>query len=104
MDSVKSWMPTRKWFAAFWTGMLLIVGHALVSGAWDVTEWGELVTLMSGLGVAYLVPNADTPGGVPTVGVVDHEVTDMSVFNLPHDEEEFSGTPPDSAVRPDHVV
>lgn len=60
-----SWIPTRKWIAAFWTGVLLIVGHAIATSGWDATEWGELVTLASGLGVAYLVPNENTPGGVP---------------------------------------
>ena len=56
--------PTRKWFAALIGGLTPIVITAIESG-WDTAETTAAVTLVSGLLVAYLVPNADTPGGVP---------------------------------------
>ena len=59
------WIPTRKWIAALITGLLTIGGHALASSGWDTPEWAEVLTLASSLAIAYLVPNADTPGGVP---------------------------------------
>jgi hypothetical protein len=59
------WIPTRKWFAALITGLLTIAGHALASGGWDNPEWAEVLTLASSLVIAYLVPNASTPGGAP---------------------------------------
>ena len=49
--------PTRKWWAALITGLLTIVAHAVASGEWNSPEWAELFTLLSGLTVAYLVPN-----------------------------------------------
>jgi hypothetical protein len=65
MDSIKSWAPTRKFVAALLTGLLTIAGHAIASGAWDTTEWGELVALGTALTAAYVVPNENTPSGVP---------------------------------------
>lgn len=58
-------MPTKKWIAAAITGLLTIIGHAIASGQWDTTEWGELVTLGIALTGAWLQPNAPTPGGAP---------------------------------------
>jgi hypothetical protein len=56
--------PTRKWFAALIGGATPIIITAIESG-WDRAETAAAVTLVSGLLVAYLVPNEPTPGGVP---------------------------------------
>lgn len=60
-----SWKPTKKWLAAAIGGLLTIVVHAIASGAWDTTEWGEVVALLGALGAAYTKGNDPTPGGVP---------------------------------------
>ncbi len=59
------WVPTRKWFAALFAGLLTIGAHAVGSGGWDTSEWAEVLTLGSVLVTSYFVPNGDTPGGVP---------------------------------------
>jgi hypothetical protein len=62
-----SWWPTRKW----WAATILAVGGILATwaaGGWDWTDplSGAAITLVAQRMVAYLVPNHDTPGGVPT--------------------------------------
>lgn len=52
-----SWVPTRKWFAAAVTAALTVAGHAVASGGWDATEWGELIAAGLPLVSAYFVPN-----------------------------------------------
>ena len=59
-----SWLPTRKWLAGLIGGLTPIVISAIESG-WDNSETTAAVTLVSGLLVAYLVPNQPTAGGVP---------------------------------------
>jgi hypothetical protein len=61
----RSLLPTKKWWAALLTGLLGIVGHAILSEGWDTTEWGELVTLAIALVGAYFKSNDDTPAGIP---------------------------------------
>jgi hypothetical protein len=62
--------PTRKWWIATAIGLVTIVGMFAVGGevdlsdGLDVTEIGTLGILLQRLG-AYLVENANTPGGVP---------------------------------------
>lgn len=65
MDSLKSWLPTRKWVAALLTGVLAIAGTAVATEGWDDEEWAALITLGSTLTVSYWTPNENTPGGVP---------------------------------------
>jgi hypothetical protein len=55
---VGGWVPSRKVISAFVIGLLTIAGHAVASGGWDTTEWGELFTLGSGVVAAYFVTNA----------------------------------------------
>lgn len=64
---MRSLVPTRKWFAAAITGALTVVGHALASGGFDTTEYGELVTLAIALTGAWLVPN-DATSAARTLG------------------------------------
>jgi hypothetical protein len=61
-----SWWPTRKW----WAATVLAIGGILstwAAGGWDWTDplSGAAITLLAQRIVAYLVPNHDTPGGVP---------------------------------------
>lgn len=61
-----SWWPTRKWTAA----TVIAVGGILATLAttgWDFTPEmnGTLITILTQRVVAYLVPNDDSPGGVP---------------------------------------
>ena len=66
MGTVKSNLPTKKWWAALVTGVAGIVGSWLVTGAFDDVERGMAATLLSSLAVAYFKSNDATPGGVPT--------------------------------------
>lgn len=60
----KSWLPTRKWFAAQIVGLGAIATSWVDSG-WDDTELKLLIGLVVQAAVAYLLPNESTPGGVP---------------------------------------
>jgi predicted cobalt transporter CbtA len=63
---VASRMPTNKW----WAATVLAVGGLLTTwasaGEWTAALTGAAITLVTQRIVAYLVPNDDTPGGVPT--------------------------------------
>lgn len=66
MKTVKTWLPTRKWVAT------QVTATAALAVAWATAhEWSTTLTISAiGIGsqalIAYLVPNSDTPGGVPT--------------------------------------
>lgn len=60
----KSWVPTRKWFAAQAVALAAVATSAVDSG-WDATEWKLLIGVAVQAVVTYLVANQDTPGGVP---------------------------------------
>jgi hypothetical protein len=60
-----SYKPTKKWIAAAVSGVLLIVVHAIASGGFDTTEWGEVGALVTALAASYVQSNDATPGGVP---------------------------------------
>lgn len=59
----KSWVPTKKWFAALLTGVASIVALWIQSGAFDDTEKGMLATLIVSLVGAYIKGNDATPSG-----------------------------------------
>jgi hypothetical protein len=61
----KSWGPTRKWWAATVIGVAGLVTLWIQKGHWDSEVSVALVALLSQRIVSYLVPNQDTPGGVP---------------------------------------
>lgn len=61
----RSYLPTKKWWAALVTGASSIVVHAITTGAFDDVEEGQLLTLVSALVLAYLKRNDSTAGGVP---------------------------------------
>lgn len=60
----KTLLPTRKWLAAQVVGLAGIASSAIDSG-WDATESKLLVALLVQAAVTYLLPNDNTPGGVP---------------------------------------
>jgi hypothetical protein len=57
--------PTNKWIAARVTAIAGIAIMAVTTDGWDDEETVAAITLVSEALVSYLVPNADTPGGVP---------------------------------------
>jgi hypothetical protein len=65
MDATKTWVPTRKWWAALFSGAFTIGAHAVGSRGWDGPEWAEFLTLLAALASAYGAANHDTPGGLP---------------------------------------
>jgi hypothetical protein len=63
---LRSLWPTRKW----WSATVIAVGgflSTLATTGWDWTPefTGAVITVGTQRVVAYLVPNEDTPGGVP---------------------------------------
>lgn len=68
MKIKRGYIPTRKWMAA------QVVPLAAVATSWVDSGWDDLETkLMIGWAVqallTYLLPNKDTPGGVPDAGL-----------------------------------
>ena len=62
----KTWLPTRKWFAALVGGLASVAASWIVTGAFDDVERGMVGTLVVALATSYFKSNEDTPGGVPT--------------------------------------
>jgi hypothetical protein len=64
--NVRSWQrPTNKWWAALVTVAGSWVVNLITAGAFTKTIAIALVGIVSQMTVAYLVPNDNTPGGVP---------------------------------------
>jgi hypothetical protein len=61
----QGWWPTRKWWAGTVTALASVVTIWIVQGAFDTEVRLALVPVITHAIVAYLVPNASTPGGVP---------------------------------------
>jgi len=61
----KSWWPTNKWWAALVTVIGSWVANLITAGTFTKTIAIALVGITSQMIVAYLVPNDNTPGGVP---------------------------------------
>jgi hypothetical protein len=62
----KSWMPTKKWFAALaGSAGALLVHFGATEFTFGDTEEGMIVAALSALALAYLRRNDSTPGGVP---------------------------------------
>jgi hypothetical protein len=61
----KSWMPTRKWWAATVIALGAIATVWVTKGAFDRDVAIALIAALVQAVTTYLVPNQDTPGGVP---------------------------------------
>jgi hypothetical protein len=61
---MKSWLPTRKWLAAQAVALAGIATSYVDSG-WDATETKLCIAVAVQALVTYLLPNENTPGGVP---------------------------------------
>jgi len=64
----KSWLPTRKWWAATVIALGAIATLWVTKGAFDRDVAIALIAAVVQAATSYLVPNQDTPGGVPTRG------------------------------------
>jgi hypothetical protein len=64
-EAVKSRGPTKKWWAALVTVAGSWVANLITEGAFTKAIAIALVGIVSQMTVAYLVPNDNTPGGVP---------------------------------------
>lgn len=65
----KSAAPTRKWLVTQITAVAAVLTMWVTTGSWDAEETVALIGLISQAGISYLVPNNNTPGGVPTAPV-----------------------------------
>lgn len=66
---VPTWWPTRKWWAATVLAVAgILTTWATQDWAWSNELTGIAITLGAQRVVAYLIPNQDTPGGVPVEG------------------------------------
>jgi hypothetical protein len=61
----KSAWPTRKWWAMFITALAAFLISWIQAGEFGKETLIALIGLVAQALVTYLVPNADTPGGVP---------------------------------------
>jgi hypothetical protein len=62
----KSWLPTRKWWAATVIALGAIATLWVTKGAFDRDVAIAAIAAVVQAVTSYLVPNQDTPGGVPT--------------------------------------
>lgn len=61
----KSLLPTRKWWGAFVTSVAGVVVMGISADAFSTEVKIALVWAIAQAAITWLVPNADTPGGVP---------------------------------------
>lgn len=61
----KSLLPTRKWWAAFVTSVAGVAVMGISAAAFSTEVQIALVWAIAQAAITWLVPNADTPGGVP---------------------------------------
>ena len=62
----RSATPTRKWIATQITATLALLTGWISTGEWDKTLTISAIGLLGQAVIGYLLPNAETPGGVPT--------------------------------------
>jgi hypothetical protein len=62
----KSWLPTRKWWAATVVALGAIATLWVTKGAFDRDVAIAVIGAFVQAATTYIVPNQDTPGGVPT--------------------------------------
>lgn len=64
-ETASSWLPTKKWWAAFSGAVASIVASWIVTGSFDDVERGMVATALVSLVAAYFKSNDGTPAGVP---------------------------------------
>ena len=64
-DRRKSAWPTRKWWAGLITAVAALTVNLIETGAFSKEIAIALVGLVAQALVVYIVPNDNTPGGVP---------------------------------------
>ncbi|RAY12505.1 hypothetical protein DPM19_25580 [Actinomadura craniellae] len=65
VTTVKSLLPTRKWWAAFVTAFSAFLISWITAGEFSKEILVMLIGVLAQAAVSYLVPNSDAPGGVP---------------------------------------
>ncbi len=65
VQAQKSNRPTNKWFATQVTALAALATMYFTTGGWDVEENISLVGIVAQAAISWLVPNDNTPGGVP---------------------------------------
>jgi hypothetical protein len=63
--SSRAFWPTRKWWAALITALAAFLINWIQAGQFSREIAIALVGVLAQAAVAYVVPNQDTPGGVP---------------------------------------
>jgi hypothetical protein len=61
----KSWMPTRKWWAAQVVAAGALATMIVSTNSWDTEETLAIIGWIVQSVTTYICPNADTLGGVP---------------------------------------
>jgi hypothetical protein len=61
----RSWLPTKKWWAALAGGVATVLASWIVTGEFDDVERGMVGTALTALVAAYFKSNDDTPAGIP---------------------------------------
>ena len=61
----KSLWPTRKWIVTQVTALAALLIAWVQAGDWNKTLAVAVIGLVAQMIVGYVIPNADTPGGVP---------------------------------------
>lgn len=61
----RGWAPTRKWIVGQITALGALLTMVVTTGGWSQQATVALVGLLVAAATSYLVPNLDTPGGVP---------------------------------------
>jgi hypothetical protein len=65
MALTKSNAPTKKWWTTQITALAALAVLVATSGHWSTEATVALIGLISQAGLGWVVPNDDTPGGVP---------------------------------------
>jgi hypothetical protein len=63
--SVKSKWPTNKWMATQVTALAALLTGWVTAGEWNKTLSTTMIGLVAQAIVSYVLPNAESPGGVP---------------------------------------
>ena len=65
MTPAKSKWPTNKWLATQVTAMAALLTGWVTAGEWNKTLSTTMIGLVAQAVVSYVLPNAESPGGVP---------------------------------------